>query len=435
MNIILKISILLISIFLGFFIIFAILIDPIPIKNNIELALSKQTKSQVKINGNVAISFLPSSRIEINNIEFANSNKDSIITSVKIKKATLKISFISIIKRNPEIKNIILTSPNIISSFSQNNAAEKTKVENEIEKQKTNNNKIDKSTFVSKLFNFSNNDLFNINKIRKIEIINGNFQKVGLGGESILNIAKINLISFNGNSGKNFELKGSSSINDIPSKVELYIDLDGAKIVEMDFKSSILSAKLRSEVTNENSTKLLNSNLSGILNITILNPKEFSNKYFSKYNLLYNKINSTKPINISANIDSLKSKIDISNIIIKSDLINGEGNANIEIINKNININSELNITNLDLDQLWLPRFTKYNDNIIKYENKLLNTFFQDYSNGNITNIINYKNELQEEKVIKSEIKSKLKLKLKKLSYYKTISKIPILNYLLIMGY
>ena len=403
MNIILKISILLISIFLGFFIILSILIDPLPIKNNIEQALSKQTKSQVKIKGDVAISFLPLSKIEINNIEFINNNKNSFITSTKIKKVTFGISFVSLLKRDPEIKNITLTSPSIISSFAKNIAEAKVEIKDKVKKQEANNVKVGKTTFMSKLFNFNNSNLLNIKKIRKIEVTNGNFQKIGLGKEVILNINKIDLISFQENLDKNFELKGSSSINDIPSKIELYIDLDGAKIVEIDFKSSILSAKLRSEVTNENSTKLLNSNLSGNLNIIILNPKEFSNKYFSKYNLLYNKVNSIKPINISANIDSLGSKLDISNIIIKSDMINGSGNANIEIIDKNININSELNIINLDLDQLWLPRFTKYNDNIIKYENKLLNTFLQDYSNGNITNIINYKDDSQEESAIKSK--------------------------------
>ncbi len=260
----------------------------------------------------------------------------------------------------------------------------------------------DNSTIISSFFNFNleNENIFDLSRINKITIKDGYFQKIGLGKEIILDIKKIDLISVGGFSGHGFNIHGSAFINNIPSQFDLFMDLDDEKILQGIFESPILKIELSGEIMHSKIDHLFDANFVGDLNVNIVNPKEFFTKYLSKYMLIYGKINTVFPIGISASIDSVKNKFDISNILFDSEIIQGGGDMRLEFLENKVDVESDLKIDYIDIDRLWLPRFISYNQDMINYEKNIMESFFRDRNDNNKTNIINYDNSLES---IKSE--------------------------------
>ncbi len=235
----------------------------------------------------------------------------------------------------------------------------------------------DDTKLVSRIFKFNENEqeIFDIKSIKNIEVINGYFKRRGLGGEIILDVKDINFISNNNISNQNLGINGSLLVNDIPTQFDLLVNTRDNADSKLIVNSPILKVELEGEFFDSDFNNLIRSSFSGKLQANIVNPKEFFNKYFSKYNLIYGKVNSVSAIKLGAQIESNKGNYKISDIELDSQVISGTGYVNANFSSKNAVIDSKIQITDADIDSLWSARYVGHSSEIIDFEKNIMEQF------------------------------------------------------------
>ena len=120
---------------------------------------------------------------------------------------------------------------------------------------------------------------------------------------------------------------------------------------------------------------LLKSNFTGTLSANIASPKALFNKYFPQDNLLYRKINATQPLNISANVNNQNGEIKIENIVMKSQLLDGNGSIMANWTAKKPKINADFNLNNIDINSVLFSGVLNNGSDMIQSENKIIQQF------------------------------------------------------------
>ena len=328
------------------------------LKLQIEQKISEITNGSFVIDGPLEISLLPYPSISAKNVIAQNINiinKEYRLYAEEIKS---KIPLFGISKNNISnkvtIKNAIIESIESKHSFRNDDESlffQKTK---SYRKSLGKEPKSIGKGISSKLFSFSNiNSSASIfRSIPKINIAGSKYHKFDHLGQKkefsqiIGEIAQdpdsveFNL-SFNSNK---MATRINGKLNENPKKAEKsYIEI----------LSPILAARIDGQFTQK-SSNIVQNNFNGSIIANITDLKSFYGSYFSDYNLIYKKLNhNLRPIKFSANISSKDQEIKVGDIIFNSDLINGSGEANMNLKQKRLIFDFIFNINNLNLDLMW----------------------------------------------------------------------------------
>lgn len=350
---------------IGFLLLFIAVLIVIPfaintssLKFQLEQKISQKLGTNFEIKGSVDITFFPTTKVIADNVFVAQLEaKGKYFTNIKVGKLTIKPSIFSLFSHNIKINKIIFDNLNIESSPIITQENENNKKEDKI---LAANKKIDISdvkskTFVNKIFGFENssNKIFSFKNIKSIEVNNSNFSKKNKTNATIIDFSKINLDIKNNLTKQIFTINGNFLSQNIPTQFKLVANTNKNKDSSLIIQSPIIELSASGRFDNSNISNLVKANFDGKLNAQIIDLKAFLNKYFSKNNALFNKINPTKPIKISAGINSKEGEIKIGNIIINSQLIDGSGQIQANFSNPKASINADFDFNNIDIDSLW----------------------------------------------------------------------------------
>ncbi len=119
---------------------------------------------------------------------------------------------------------------------------------------------------------------------------------------------------------------------------------------------------------NEN-RGIIFSDFKGKLDLEILELKPFLKSYIVGDSALGEKIKiSGKPIKISANVDNKAAEVNVDNLVIASELINGKGDIELNLSNQIPLIDVDLSLEDFDFDSIWSDEpvsvVAKISDNI-----------------------------------------------------------------------
>lgn len=209
----------------------------------------------------------------------------------------------------------------------------------------------------AKLFSFDNIESakFDFLNLNKIEIINSKY----IGYDSLFREKIFDTI--NGSIDLNHDyvkLDIDFLSNKINSKLKAFADFDseiGDNKSYIEIISSILVSRIEGDfIKKQQSDDLSKIEFSGNLITEISDLKTFYGTYINNYDIVYNKLSyNTQEIKISANLKNTNQEIAISDLLINSVLVNGDGYVNMNLSRDIPIIDIVLNIKNLDLDSIW----------------------------------------------------------------------------------
>ncbi len=340
------------------------MLDNSLLKFKIEQKVSEISKSNFSINGKLEIKFIPYPVIIANDVVMRNfKQEDPEHEIVKYfnfyaNSVTSKIPLFGISSQSFTSEIIIndavlesyqddLYKKNNDSLFSQKlkqNKIELTDVEN-----------INMGQGISgKIFSIDriSADEFNILNIPKITFINGSFIRY----DGLLREKKID--SINGFIKLNYstikpEIEFVS--NKIKSKIVGLVNIGNnyEKISYLEILSPAILARLEGNFI-EPPKNIYDSTFNGKLFADISELKSFYGSYINNYDIVFNKLGyNSRDIKISADITNITKELSIDNILINSSIINGEGQASLNLSRKIPIMDLSLNLKNLDLDSIW----------------------------------------------------------------------------------
>lgn len=400
-NLVTRISILVACIIISFLFTFPFFLDNSSLKFYLEEKVSKKLNGHFQVNGEIYVAFLPSPRIVVNDINFNNLLADNKNLNIDAKSVTIKPSAFSLFSKNLKINSVIFKSPKIEWGFSN---TKKNEVKPEDNFDVSNSDKKIKISLglTGKIFNFQKSDsaIFDLKNVEKIIIENGYFAKINSDNKISLEFAGINLESRNNSKEKAFLIDGSFLSDNMPTKFEIDIDSSKNNNSKIKINSPILRMNLDGKFSDVNFDELVKSNFSGKLDADIVDLKSVLNKYFSKNNLIYRKINSAKPIRIVANIEGRAGEINIDNIDIKSELISGTASVESNFALEKPIVDIDISLNNIDIDSMWISDATANNKGVIDVESNIIKNFFESSKNIPLAD----KNLNQDEDISKSKI-------------------------------
>lgn len=424
-----KLIILLIIIVFALLLLLPTFIDQNALKSNLQTALDQKFDGDFTIEGKVAIGFFPTPSITIEKPLLKNAIYDGNSVTVSMQKMVVKVSTISLFS-NIKINDVKLFSPVMELQFlgtdgklplEENKGAEAapsaSPKTNEVSKKIA----VESTKWLNKAFDFvKQEDIFNLSKISDIEVENGNFRKLGLGGEKevILDIGNINFVSEYGVSSHNLDISGNLLFNDIPTQFDLSMDVGKNEDSELIINSPIIQLQMEGQFTDANINDLIRSSFVGKIQADIMNPKEFFNKYFSTYVLIHGKVNTITPVKINAEIQSTKGNYKVSNIEIDSQILSGVGNIDADFTNPASSIiNSTIDIENADIDSLWSSRFVGHSQEIIDLEKSIMEEFLGSGLNADLNKTVIVKKDDLDKKSLFNNLKLNSKFKIRKAKY------------------
>ncbi len=354
----------------AFLIIAPLLIDGSSLKAQIERSVSQSLKADVKIKGKLETSFLPLPKIFLNDVTISNLIVDEQYTSdIKVKNISLRPGFFSIFGSKFTIAKLVLDEPQITNKYLS--------LEDQ-EKLKTNPptyNQIGTSSdsALGGLFNFKESDTtnFDMANIKSIQVKEGSFVRHNIDNEVALEFKNINFLLKN-NSPK-FNVEGHFMSEDEPTSFVLKANTQADS--SLLISSAILNLTLSGKFSNSNISNLAAANFIGKVDANIIDLKSFLGKYVAKNSPLYNKINSTRLIKITADIDAKAGDVMVNNIKIESELMKGTGKISANLKETKPKASIELDFNNIDIDSIWFSGAINSGSNTINIENEIIKNF------------------------------------------------------------
>lgn len=376
-------SILVACIVISFLFTFPFFLDNSSLKFYLEEKVSKKLNGHFQVDGEIYVAFLPSPRIIVNDISFNNLLSDSKNLDINAKSVTIKPEIFSLFNGNLKINSLIFKFPKIklgASNIKKNEDKKEDKIEDHFATDENPTEKVKISLgLTGKIFNFQKSDsaIFDLKNVKKIIIEDGYFTKIDSDNKISLEFTNIDLQSKNNSKKKSFLIEGSFFSEKMPTKLE--VDIDGTKSNNSKIKisSPILRMNLDGKFSNIDFDDLIKSDFSGKLDADIVDLKSVLNKYFSKNNLIYRKINSAKPIRITANIEGKAGEVNIDNIDIKSELISGTADIESDFALARPTIDINISLNNIDIDSMWLSAATANNKEVVNIEGNIIKNFFE----------------------------------------------------------
>ncbi len=377
-----------------FLLIFALLIvapfaiDVTNLKSHLEQKISQKLNADFTIKGKVEINFLPLPSISLADITISKlALEDQYSSDINIHHLIIKPSIFSLFGKKIEISELIFEGPNIKNKYSaETKFVDKTKVE-EIQKVV---NETNKKSLLNQIFDFKKIDesTFNFENIKSIEVDNGSFSKQNIDNTTVVEFTKINFSIKNNLKKQIFTIKGNFLSDEEPTGFILVANATNKKESSLIVQSSIINLSLSGKFLNSNISDLIKSNFNGKIDLEIVDLKAFLHKYASKNNLLYRKINGTRPIKIGANITSQSGNIKVDNITIDSQSVSGGGKIEANFTKQKPTISADFDLEKLDIDNLWFSGALTNSPNVIKLENEIIQKFL-----GNQQIILDDKNK------------------------------------------
>jgi AsmA family len=376
MNFLTRILILVLCIIASVFIALPFALDNSSLKFQIEQKVSQKLSNNFEIKGDVNIAFLPIPKIVIHNANLNNFSYGENMINLRTKAITIQPEFFALLRGKMKIGKLIFDSPQTelnLASESSLNDDKDNKSETAGKAPKPPN----KAKFSDKIFNIKNlnEETLSFKNINKIKVINGSFFRHESGNKISLEFNKIEFELKNNLRKHSFNINGNFFSGELPTEFKMVIDTNKGRDSSLIVNSPILKLDLNGKFDNSQIDNLVKANFAGKFNAEIINLKAVLSKYFSKNSLIYNKINSTKSIKISANITGQDGEMKANDIVINSQLVSGSGeiDANFGIARPAIDANITLN--NIDIDSIWVNGINNGNEESVKSQNSIIGNF------------------------------------------------------------
>ncbi|MDA7705523.1 AsmA family protein [Rickettsiales bacterium] len=373
MKLLSKIIILLLSILLAILIILPALIEPKSIKIDIQNKLTAKFQTNFKIESDVDIHFFPRPKITINDAKIDNYEIDDGYIDITFDSIDIVPSFLSLFD-SIAIKKIVFNQVNVdyIIFYEKDQEALKTEL---IQIPQLNQDFI-----ANKIFDFnSNQDVFNLAKIEDIILSNSNITIKNINGEIYSKYNDFNAKIYSNLTNGRVFCKGSFVSDDIPTIFDLDISTDQDDISKLTINSPILQGDISGKFFDSQTLSLTQSNFDGKINLSISNLKLLLDKYFSQKSLIFKNINNTENIKVLANIFLKDGIINIEQIKIESDIINGSGEIIIDSSNDKKSLESKIAIDYLNFDDLWIGKLESIKE---KYLNDAVTAIIDNFNNS-----------------------------------------------------
>jgi hypothetical protein len=411
------------------------LINNSDLKFQLEQEISTNLKTNFKIEA-VDISLFPTPKIILKNAAFSNLIKKERVYNLHANAIEIKSGFWSILSRKFLVKEIVFIQASLEQYYQAsgilsakdsaienlNNSAESTPA--------IKSSKIALSIFSLNNFNQQN---FNLYMVPKITIQDSNFTNYNL----FLTKKFIKKINFGlKNSGKKINGKGyfttNQSINNLDfnlllkknageesSKLTLISpDIDFAISGKFIIDDAVEQLLAQDSNIAQNFSKI---NFSGKFLGQVKRVKDFYSDYFSNENVIYNKLNpAAQNISFNASINNSQEGVEVNNLLINSNAINGLGNIKISKDDSKFIIDSDFKLDNLNLDSLWSSNDTNM---ILNYDNSNLSKSEQGQKNLQLFASLNSKDNdsqnLEDIKIVNQANKLDLnaEINIKKVTY------------------
>lgn len=355
---------------LGFLIILPFTLNKAGLKKQIENVVSEKLQTEFKSNGELKIAFLPLPKISLNDVVISKLKiSDQYQSDIKVKTITIRPRIFSLFSKKLRIAKIIFDQPEI-----ENKYVTPTKEESSEEKQESGFIAANPSGFLNKIFSFnsSNNNIFELKNIRKVQVKNGSFTRKNIDEETTLEFSQVNF-SLKNNFKSQFDVSGNMISDGEPTNFKFVIDTTGDAAINIS--STIIDLSIQGEFSDSNLNDLGRSNFNGKIDANIIDLKSFLGKYVAKNSVLYRKINSNQPIRITADIENKLGALKINNIAIDSQAARAKGLISADIVAEKPNANVEFEFTNIDVDSIWFVGGVNSGSNIVALENEIIRKF------------------------------------------------------------
>lgn len=384
MNKIAKISIAVFVLILTILIALPFTINKPTVKFQIEQKISQKLGVNFAVKGNVGIRFLPIPQISLGEATATNLTiSNEYYSDISVANLIIRPEIIALLRGQIKINSIIFENPKIENHYASTapKDAEKDgkKDSAQPENTKTNNvtNNVVSNGIFNKILNFGNNnqEIFDFKNINSIRFKDGYFSKKNINDEIALEFTKINFSLTNQIKKQIFTIQGDFISGDMPTNFNLIANVKNDDDSTLTIQSPIINLILSGKFANSNISDLIKSNFSGKIDAEIIDLKALLNKYFSKNNPLFLKINATQPIRVSAEINNDDGEIKAEDIIIKSQIIDGSGKFSANLKTAKTKIAADFNFANIDIDNMWFSGSLNRNSKNIDIENEVIKKF------------------------------------------------------------
>lgn len=352
-----KIFLAVIITFLLLLIFIPFLFDNSALKFKVEQKVSEVLKANLEIKGDIHVAIFPIPTISANDVFLKNYNLREKNYNFYAKNVKIRAGFFSFLLGEFKAKKIIIYDGILQNYFNKNNANPRDDLFTQAFEKYGKTNKISGNSGISGKF-------FDIEDIE--------FSRFSSQNSPTVIIKNSEIISYDINSFKSEINKINSNIYFTKKKIS-----GSGNFVNQDILNEFeIKARFDSEVGQNNSyvklstpfgifkitgaftspnNGLLTSNFIGDFQGEIIDLKSFYKSYISPDGLIYNKINpNSDSIKISANILNTTEEIRVSDLVINSSYINGNGYAIIDVLRSVPTLDIDLNLDNIDLDAIWL---------------------------------------------------------------------------------
>ncbi len=334
--------------------------DNSALKFKIEQKLSQTLKTNLTINGDVKVNLFPMPQIELNDVLVKNIRYEKQLYSLYSKSITLRLSFLSFLKKEFVISKIIFNNPVFEVFYEENNAVTRNNKFSEIAAkfaQAENSNQANgvESGFSADLFLIEkfNSNQFSESSLPKIKFENGSiisYDKFShqreieeINGQIMIDATKIRSEGTFTNQKIVTEFKLSANFHSESEEPDSTLELN----------SATMNMKISGKFTAENKG-IFTSNFTGKIDAEIFELRNFYRDYLGNNKAIFEKLKqNSKPIKVSSNINNKAGEINFEDIAINSELMNGKGYALLDLTSNLPRIDLNLNFENLDLDNIW----------------------------------------------------------------------------------
>jgi uncharacterized protein involved in outer membrane biogenesis len=415
-----KISIAVFSLILIVLIALPFAINKSAIKFQVEQKISQKLGVKFEAKGSIAIRFLPIPQISLgeataNNIVISNE----LYSNISVKNLIIRPEILSLFSGKMKIKSLIFQNPKIENRYI--NAIQTISTQKEGEAPKVINMN---GGLFNKMVDLKNSDkeIFDFKNIKSIKFSDGSFSAKNNDNDISTEFTKINFTLKNQLKKQIFIIQGDFLSGNIPTDFKLVANIQNNDDSILTIQSPIINFIASGKFENSNIQDLIKSNFSGKIDAEIINLKALLNKYFSKNNPIYLKINATQPIIISANINDNNGKITIEDILIKSQIIAGNGKIIANFANEKPKIDANFTFENIDMDNIWSAAPSGTNNKVIESQNDIIKKFISDsqvdVSNENKSRIIDVANQPSSKKSILDNLDFNADIRIKTAQYY-----------------
>ncbi len=417
-----KISIAVFSLILITLITLPFAINKSAVKFQVEQKISQKLGVGFEAKGKIGIRFLPIPQISLgeataNNVVISNE----LYSNISVENLIIRPEIFSLLSGKMKIGSLIFENPKIENRYINaiQTIAEK--------KEATTPQAVDTNGgFFNKMLDFKNsgNEVFDFQNIKSIKFRDGAFSKKNNNNDNTIEFTKINFVLTNQLKKQIFTIQGDFLSGDIPTNFKLIANIQNNDDSILTIQSPIINFIASGKFENSNINNLIKSNFSGKIDAEIINLKVLLNQYFSKNNPIYLKINATQPIRASANINDSNGKITIDDILIKSQIIDGNGKIIANFADDNPKIDVNFNFENIDIDNIWIAGASSANNKMIESQNDIIKKFISDSqidaSDENKSRIIDspISQEPTQKKSIFNNLNFNADIKIKTAKYY-----------------